>query len=63
VYRPLYESSYAYRNGGMFDLRPLHMFYKPAIREGREVPRFTKITNPAVIEELQAIKARMYGDL
>ena len=30
VYRPLYEESYAYRNGGLFDLRPLHMFFKPA---------------------------------
>ena len=63
VYRPLYENSYAYRNGGLFDLRPLYMFYKPAIREGREVPRFTQITDAAVIAELQAIKARMYGDL
>jgi hypothetical protein len=62
VYRPLYENSYAYRNGGLFDLRPLYMFYKPAIREGREVPRFTKITDPAVITELQAVKTRMYGD-
>jgi len=63
VYRPLYENSYAYRNGGLFDLRPLYMFYKPAIREGREVPRFTQITDAAVIAELQAIKTRMYGDL
>src|SRR5207248_10702958 len=62
VYRPLYENSYAYRNGGLFDLRPLYMFHKPAIREGREVPRFTKITDPVVIAELQAIKTRMYGD-
>jgi hypothetical protein len=31
VYRPLYETAYAYRNGGMFDLRPLYMFHKPAI--------------------------------
>ena len=63
VYRPLYENSYAYRNGGLFDLRPLYMFYKPAIWKGREVPRFTKITDPAVIAELRAIKTRMYGDL
>src|SRR6201993_1071152 len=25
-YRPLYEEAYAYRHGGLFDLRPLHMF-------------------------------------
>jgi len=34
VYRPLYETAYAYRNGGMFDLRPLYMFYKPALNTG-----------------------------
>ena len=43
VYRPLYETAYAYRNGGMFDLRPLYMFYKPAIVNGVEVPRFKDV--------------------
>jgi hypothetical protein len=62
VYRPLYETAYAYRNGGMFDLRPLDMFYKPAIVNGREVPRFTRIADPQVIVQLRAIKARMYPD-
>ena len=62
VYRPLYETAYAYRNGGMFDLRPLYMFYKTAIVNGVEVPRFTKITDPEVIARLGAIKARMYPD-
>ena len=62
VYRPLYETAYAYRNGGMFDLRPLYMFHKPAIVNGVEVPRFTKITDPEVIARLGAIKARMDSD-
>ena len=38
VYRPLYEGAYAYRNGGLFDLRPLHMFFflnRPSGREKR----------------------------
>ena len=61
VYRPLYEA-YVYRNGGMFDLRPLHMFYEPAMVKGKAVQRFTKIANPEVLAELQAIKARMYPD-
>ena len=56
----LYETAYAYRNGGMFDLRPLYMFHKPAIVNG--VSRFTKITDPEVIARLGAIKARMYPD-
>jgi hypothetical protein len=60
VYRPLYEDSYAYRNGGLFDLRPLHMFFKPAERNGTKVPRFTRIVDPDVITQLEAIKSRMY---
>jgi hypothetical protein len=62
VYRPLYEEAYAYRNGGLFDLRPLHMFFKPAERNAKEVQRFTKIVDPDVISRLAAIKARMYPD-
>ncbi len=57
VYRPLYEA-YVYRNGGMFDLRP----YEPARWKGKEVQRFTKITDPEVISELRAFKTRMYPD-
>jgi hypothetical protein len=60
VYRPLYEGSYAYRNGGLFDLRPLHMFFETAERNGEKVPRFTKIVDPDVISELAAIKAWLY---
>ena len=59
VYRPLYDS-YAYRNGELFDLRPLHMFFEPAEWKGHQVPRFTRIVDPDVIEQLEAIKARMY---
>ena len=62
VYRPLYEAAYAYRNGGLFDLRPLHMFFKPAEWKGKKVPRFTKIVAPDVIAQLEAIKARMYSN-
>ena len=60
VYRPLYEEAYAYRNGGLFDLRPLHMFFEPALRHGRKVPRFTRIADPGVIARLEVIKARLY---
>jgi hypothetical protein len=60
VYRPLYKEAYAYRNGGMFDLHPLHMFYEPAKWNGKEVQRFTKIANPVVIAQLEAIRVRMY---
>ena len=60
VYRPLYEEAYAYRNGGLFDLRPLHMFFDPAEWKGKQVPRFTRIADPEVIAQLAAIKTRMY---
>ena len=60
VYRPLYEEAYAYRHGGLFDLRPLDMFFRPAVRDGKQVPRFTRIANPAVIAQLEVIKARLY---
>jgi hypothetical protein len=62
VYRPLYEEAYAYRHGGLFDLRPLHMFFEPAELNGKKVPRFTRIRDPRVIAQLDAIKSRMYPD-
>jgi hypothetical protein len=62
VYRPLYEEAYAYRNGGLFDLRPLHMFFAPVERQGKTLPRFTRIVDPVVIAALAAIKARLYPD-
>ena len=62
VYRPLYEEAYAYQHGGLFDLRPLHMFFEPGELHGKKVPRFTRITDPSVIAQLAAIKARMYPD-
>jgi hypothetical protein len=36
------------------------MFYQPAQWNGKEVRRFTRITDPEVIAQLQAIRARMY---
>jgi hypothetical protein len=59
VYWPLYEEGYAYGHDGLFDLR-LHMFFRPAMWKGNEVPRFARIVDPNVIAELEAIKARMY---
>jgi hypothetical protein len=36
------------------------MFFEPAEWKGQTVPRFTRITDPDVIAQLEAIKARMY---
>lgn len=62
VYRPLYDGAYVYMNGGMFDLRPLHMFYEPAELDGKKVQRFSRIEDPAVIARLKEIKAWMYPE-
>lgn len=62
VYRPLYPGAYVYQHGKMFDLRPLHMFFEPAIVDGIEVPRFTRITDPDVIARLRTIKTEMYPE-
>lgn len=61
VYRPLYEA-FVFKNGRMFDLRPLQMFYEPAEWKGQKVTRFTKITDAAVIAQLREIKRAMYPD-
>ena len=62
VYRPLYDEAYVYKHGGMFDIRPLYMFYEPADRRGQKVPRFTKITDPEILVRLQEVRSRMYPE-
>jgi hypothetical protein len=61
VYRPLYEA-FVYTNGKMFDLRPLHMFYEPAVVDGVSVPRFVKIDDPAIVAKLREIRSQMYTE-
>jgi hypothetical protein len=36
------------------------MFFEPAEWKGQQVPRFTRIVDPDVIAQLEAVKARMY---
>ena|SRR3989344_5466571 len=61
VYRPLYKDAYVYRNGKMFDLRPLAMAMEEVEAGCVKMPRFRRITDPAVIAQLEAIKQEMYG--
>ena len=52
--RSMKETPDAYRNGGLFDLRPLQRCQpldEPAIKDDRPVARFTKITDPNIIAE------------
>ncbi len=59
VYRPLYEA-FVYKNGKMFDIRPLGMFMEEVVKEGISRPRFQKISDPKVLAELEVIKREMY---
>jgi hypothetical protein len=60
VYRPIYESS-VYKEGKLFDIRPIEMFMENIIKDGVSLPRFRKITDQKIIAELEKIKIEMYG--
>jgi len=65
VYRPLYESSVykASKELGIacFDNRPLTMWMEDVEKDGKKFPRFKKITDLAIITELQNISRNMYA--
>src|ERR1700733_14844699 len=65
VYRPLYESAAVYKAGKTFDIRPLHMFMdKNFDKDGEIIPeRFKRITDKAVIAELEKAREEMYGSV
>lgn len=60
VYRPLYENAFVYRNGKMFDIRPLKMFMEDIERNGLKVKRFTPITDVNLIEKLNIQARKLY---
>lgn len=61
VYRPLYEA-FVYKNGKMFDVRPLSMFMEEVTKDGKTFPRFARITDPGTIAALEAKRREMYGE-
>ncbi len=61
IYRPLYEAK-VFKEGKLFDVRPLAMWMEDVTKDGKTFPRFARITDPAVIIELEAIKLTMYGE-
>ena len=64
VYRPLYEAAVykASKELGIpcFDNRPLEMWMEEVEKDGKKFPRFQKITDPAIIAELERIRGEMY---
>jgi hypothetical protein len=61
VYRPLYEA-FVYKNGKMFDVRPLSMWMEDVTKDGKTFPRFARITDELVIKQLESIRKEMYGE-
>lgn len=59
VYRPLYKAS-VYVAGKMWDIRPHSMFMENVEVNGETKMRFTPITDPAIIQQLEVIKNDMY---
>ena len=61
VYRPLYEA-FVYKNGKMFDIRPLAMFMETVEKDGVTCPRFSPITDADTLATLRATAREMYGE-
>lgn len=61
VYRPLYKSP-VYKAVGKiaFDLKILEEWMGNAEKDGKPIPRFTKITDPSALKQLEDIKRLMY---
>lgn len=60
VYRPLYDA-FVYKNGKMFNVRPLSMFTEDVTKDGKTFPRFKKITDAATIATLEEKRREMYN--
>ena len=61
IYRPLYLEATVYQAGRLWDSRPIDMWVGDVVKNGASMPRFKKITDPTVLEELYRIKFVMYG--
>jgi hypothetical protein len=60
VYRPLYEA-FVYIHGKHWDARPFDMFMEDVTKDGKTFPRFTRITDPEIIAQLEKIRKEMYS--
>lgn len=60
LYRPLYKSEWM--PPADLQSRPLEMFFEEVEKDGIKLLRFTLITDPALIAELEGVKQAMYLD-
>ncbi len=59
AYRPVYANTYL--APADFSVRPLGMFMENILKDGKEMPRFEKITDPELIAKLEKVRDEMYG--
>ena len=59
IYRPLYEA-FVFKQGKWFDVRPASMFMEEVTKGDKTFPRFQKITDQAVLEQLVKTRDQMY---
>ena len=60
LYRPLYPSEW--RKPAELSSRPLENFLEMVEKDGQTFPRFTRITDPDLIYQLEKVKLEMYHD-
>ncbi|MCU0660534.1 MAG: DUF1653 domain-containing protein [Candidatus Pacebacteria bacterium] len=60
VYRPLFPEAKVYREGKLWDIRPLDIFMEVVNEEEYKGERFIKITDPERIAELAKMRDEMY---
>lgn len=60
AYRPIYADANVYKDGKINYARPLSMFMDEVTKDGKTFPRFSKITDPEIIEKLKEIEKELY---
>lgn len=60
VYRPLFTESLVYTAGKRFWIRPLSMFLENVEHNGKQVPRFQKISDQKTIDLLTDFARKLY---
>jgi hypothetical protein len=59
LYRPLYKNNWM--TPADYQSRPLDMFMENIEKEGLAIPRFSRVTDPSLLHELQIVKIELYG--
>lgn len=60
LYRPLYREAFSYEHGLLGYNRPLAMFMDTIMKEGKESPRFIRVTDSRLIQKLAAVRDELY---